>query len=687
MIKFLLYLFESGMCLALMLLVYMFFLKRETYFRFNRFYLLSIVVLSLLIPFLHVNFSVSDTTRYEQPIAGIGKFRTYYETLIAQTDPDYLVGAGRKALHDFEVFNQHYYASGGPESTAGVIEQNQTNGIGAVEKDRFRMSLARWIFLVYLVGIVFFSVRILLLFRWIYSTIRTNTWKWESGIRLVNLKQDLPPFSFLSFVFVNEQNLNIRKNQILEHERAHIKQGHSVDLLLAHFISIFQWFNPAAWMLQRAIKTNHEYMADTKVVKQGFNLLEYQELLLQQFLNIPAIQLVNNFNLISIKQRITMMNKKKSGILAKLKALLIIPAAIFIFIIFANLTLQGPGGTFSNLSIFEKQAQFNELKGLWNNTAEDSYGRKVLIEQAKFSLIESDINLKEYPYTLNSGSFTLHLPDKSTTQLKYELKDGKLKIWWSQSVFSVYEKSKYASSLDDYLGNYRETIDLPVLENYFLIARPELCIDVLLSDDKIFVNKTAIRAHELENKLALEKSKINKLNTALISILLYADKDVSMERMHDLHQVLRKLDLLKVIHMGRVNDPKISKLQTNYVGMPRRLPPMDAKELEISDLEKEGIEFIRLDARDEEVQISEMKSEFKRVVEQSERYVAGLYYDASVNYDRYMDFQDMTRTVIYDFREAYAQRNFNVNYETLSSIQQKNIRKKYPLIIPEIYED
>jgi len=688
MISFLLYLFESGLCLTILVLVYFFFFKNETYFRFNRIYLVSIMFLSLLIPFFHVNLNVADTHRYEFALKRIGEFKTYYEKLIAMSDPEYLENTNKSKIARFED-----YETGG--ASGMQTEQKIDNNIltdensETIKAKHANISLATLLFIIYLTGVIFFLFRIMLLFQWIFKTIKSNKLKIQHGVKIIELDKKLPPFSFLGYVFLSKDLISKNKQeQILMHEKVHIKQFHSVDLLIAHFITIVQWFNPFVWLLQKAIKNNHEYLADSQVVNKGYNLLNYQELLLNQFISIPSVQLVNNFNLISIKNRIRMMNKIKSGFAAKLKALLIIPAALFTFILFANLTLNGPGNVLTNLSFLETQKNMSQLKGLWNNTSNNTYGKQVLFEDHKFSVIDKNIDLKEYPYQLQENQVILNAPGNEKIKLNYEITNSTLKIWWNQDEYSLYEKSKFSNSLDDYLSNIPETINLPTIENYGILQRQELCIDVAMVGNKIYVNNKPTDYSQLKDALLKEKSKINHLNTHLITISLYADKDLSMEYMHNLNQTLREIGLLKVAHMGKVTDNKVSKLQSSYIGMPKRLPPLDGIEIIPSeDLADKGIAFFEMDATNPENSPGILKPKFEELLKNSEKYIASLYYDKSTILNTYIGYQDMARTVVFGLRNQYAQEKFNLTFDELSSVQQKSIRKIYPLIISEAESD
>ncbi len=685
MVKFLLYLFESGLCLTILFLVYVLFFRKETYFKFNRIYLISIIFLSLFVPFMRINIKVKNTQRYENAINEIGKFRTYYEQLIALTDPDYLQIKTDKFNLIFDETGIVDYNSISSAQSNYVIDNTSALNIIKTPKQSARLSVAQIIFIIYILGVLIFFSRIIILFHWILKTINKNQIEIYNSIKIIKLGKNLPPFSFMGYVFFNNNIYSTKKiEQILAHEKAHIKQYHSVDLLIAHAITILQWFNPFVWFLQKTIKTNHEYLADSNVVNHGYNLLDYQELLLNQFISIPSVQLVNNFNLISIKKRINMMNKTKSGLIAKFKAILIIPAALFAFILFANLTLNSPGKVLTNLSFFEIQNNMNQLKGMWNNTNDKTYGIKVLFEKSKFSVIDDKIILKEYPYQIQGNQILLSLPGNETIELKYEVVNEQLKIWWNEAEYSLYEKSEYNNTLDDYLSHLNVEIDLPVIKKYWLLQRQDLCIDVAMIGNQIYVNKKSTSYTDLKEALIREKNKINQLDQKLITIRVFADKNLSMEYMNKLNQSLREIGLLKIAHVGKVNDPKVSKLQVGYIGMTKKIPPLVGIEvLEKEEIIKKGITLFEIDATNSENTPEKVKPKFKEAVLNSEKYITDLYYDKTTIFNTYIGYQDMARSVIYEFRESYSMEKYNLKYDDLSLIQQKEIKKKYPLIISE----
>ncbi len=320
MAKFLIYLFESGLCLTLFYLGYVIFFRKETYFTFNRIYLIGAMVLSLLMPLVSVSVDSIQSNVLSETIVKVGQFRSYYEELILLTDPDYSVS-------NEDEQNKAFFSGA---QTEKELLQNQ-------KKSSY--SLIKTFFYIYLIGFLFFIPRLVVHIFQLAQLIHKNKAIKEKEYTLVLLSDKVPSFSFMRWIFINKEVLtNSEFEQVLEHEKIHVKQKHTVDLLLAHVIITFQWFNPLTWRIQKSIKSCHEYIADRHMLNKGHKLFDYQSLLLSQLISIRSVELVNNFNLLSIKKRIAMMNKIKSGRIAKMKAIVVLPLLAVAFLFFANMT-------------------------------------------------------------------------------------------------------------------------------------------------------------------------------------------------------------------------------------------------------------------------------------------------------------------------------------------------------------
>lgn len=287
------FMFESGISLAIFALVYVLFLRKETFFVLNRIYLLASVVFSFLLPFIH--FQVNSK---------LGSF-----------------------MLD-EVTN----AETGYPNLLQTVFVYSTNLSGAFEKAIQSIGLIR---LIYLSGTAIFLIIFLYRLLQITVLILKNESELKNGIRVVKIDRDTTPFSFFNFVFISKNNADSPgMREMLAHETEHVRQGHSFDVMIFELLTIFQWFNPFIWLLKRSIRENHEFLADNGVLKPGVSSAAYRMLLLNSsFLQQPVI--VNNFNYSLIKIRIKMMTKIKSSKTAVLKLSMGVMVTTALLLIFA----------------------------------------------------------------------------------------------------------------------------------------------------------------------------------------------------------------------------------------------------------------------------------------------------------------------------------------------------------------
>ncbi len=143
------------------------------------------------------------------------------------------------------------------------------------------------------------------------------------------LTGDNGPFSFFRWIFVNPVNKSPSQvKQILTHEQTHVAQWHSVDALLSQLFVAAFWFNPVAWLMRLQVRNNLEYLADRSVISGGTDKKAYQYHLLAVAYRTNVATITNNFNVLPLKKRIKMMNKQTSNPLARFKYLLFVPLAI-----------------------------------------------------------------------------------------------------------------------------------------------------------------------------------------------------------------------------------------------------------------------------------------------------------------------------------------------------------------------
>jgi len=147
------------------------------------------------------------------------------------------------------------------------------------------------------------------------------------GQELIKVDNETPNFSFLGKIIINKKDYNTESfRNIIAHEKIHVEQKHWIDLLLVELTTVLLWFNPFAWLFERAIKQTHELLADEGVIAQGCNIGEYQASILNQIMGAEVMGLANNFNCSITKKRMIMMTKTNSSKNGKFRFLFIIPA-------------------------------------------------------------------------------------------------------------------------------------------------------------------------------------------------------------------------------------------------------------------------------------------------------------------------------------------------------------------------
>lgn len=299
--RFLIYLLESSLILVGFYLLYHLVLRPETFFSLNRFYLITILLVSLIFPLLSFDFGTDELPVVKAPILEVSQ--------------------ARKAYYDaFELWSFDHLSGNVVSEVTSVSIWSGINW----------WQLSQQVFVViYLIGVVVCLSRTFWTFRWVFGLIRQYPLQKMDDLTLVKVAYPIAPFSFLKFVFVHEVMIGSTEfDQILVHERTHVHQRHSIDLIIVQLLAAFLWFNPVIWQLIKSLKTTHEYIADNKIMNAGYSLVEYQSLLLRQLISNNSYGLVHNFNLSFIKKRITMMKNQKSGWSGKVKVALAIASTI-----------------------------------------------------------------------------------------------------------------------------------------------------------------------------------------------------------------------------------------------------------------------------------------------------------------------------------------------------------------------
>ena len=295
------YALKSAIVLTLLYGGFSTLLSRETFHRFNRVLLLGIVVLSMVLPVVHITICSPAPIVLEQ----------YW---VENAMPEVEIPAVDEKTVEVE-----------------VMKGNQQVSVGNILKEEYFWEI------IYIIGLfvalVCFVRRGGLLARSLRGGLRLRD---EQGNTIVVKGGAFPPFSFMHWIAINVSDYEQHRRSILTHEQAHARLGHSWDVLLLEMVQVFQWFNPFAWLLGRELKAIHEYEADEAVICQGIDAKQYQQLLVIKAVGNRLQLLANTLNRGSLKKRINMMQQQKSNRWRMLRAAFAIPVAALAIVAFAT---------------------------------------------------------------------------------------------------------------------------------------------------------------------------------------------------------------------------------------------------------------------------------------------------------------------------------------------------------------
>lgn len=282
------YFLKINVALALFYAFYRLFFHKDTFFQWRRTALLCFFAISLLYPLLNIQ----GWIKAHEPMVAMADL---YATILL------------------------------PEQT--IVAQQDI----AIDWQQIIAFIAETI---YWSGVVFLTIRF---FLQLGSIIRlhfqcsTNIIK---DVRVHILKKETGPFSFFHWIFIHPQSHTESEiSEIITHEETHARQYHSVDVLISEMMCIFCWFNPFSWLMKREVRGNLEYMADRRVLETGHDCKSYQYHLLGLAHHKAAAKLTNSFNVLPLKNRIKMMNKRRTKEIGRTKYLMFIPLAALLLIV------------------------------------------------------------------------------------------------------------------------------------------------------------------------------------------------------------------------------------------------------------------------------------------------------------------------------------------------------------------
>ncbi|KAA3633576.1 MAG: hypothetical protein DWQ02_12905 [Bacteroidetes bacterium] len=321
-----LYILHTTLLIAVSYFFYKAFLQRETFFQLNRWVLMGSMLLAFSLPFLQIPEDWSLRAG-EEPVFSFNQQVPVKEiNQQVQKNPSFEVTEKQVPI-DNEVEAKTEIEASPITNSSGIsaIEETSFEANPVPAKKAWKVSWTSLIKYIYLTGLAIFLLNFLIQLFTLLIKRFTLPYIMDGNIRIVELNSDEAPYSFLDCIFINPEKYDWETyNQILEHEKIHIQQGHSFDLLLAELMVALQWFNPFAWLHRKIVSDNLEYFTDKQMLHKGTNRESYQMNLLRVAVPQYALRLANNYNHSILKKRIFMMNSKKSSVRSSWKYLALI---------------------------------------------------------------------------------------------------------------------------------------------------------------------------------------------------------------------------------------------------------------------------------------------------------------------------------------------------------------------------
>ena len=313
-------LLKSSVAIGVALLFYKLLLQKESFFATNRLYLLGCLVLAFALPFINLPQLINQqgylSTAIEKKLSGeqVSKrsFSAFPEEL-SQTQ--YSLSSNYRQKESYK-----------PEPVQPTAAAHRVDNVSKqkISREKFQvldapsvpvLSTSSWLMLFYFFGVAVLGISLLFQVGYIISEIIRSQDKIRDGdYIIVNTATRRAPCSFFKYIFIYPDDYDFATyEQIIKHEKTHVRLGHSFDLLLAELAVIVLWFNPLMWLFKKEIEKNNEYQTDAILVeKQKVRKDQYQLNLLQIAVPNKPLNITTNYNQSLIKKRIVMMNSKRS---------------------------------------------------------------------------------------------------------------------------------------------------------------------------------------------------------------------------------------------------------------------------------------------------------------------------------------------------------------------------------------
>ena len=280
-----------------------------------------------------------------------------------------------------------------------------------IEKNAFEINWNLVIIAIYSIGVLALLIKFAFDFYSLNAIIKGKQIKQQADFKFVDINENIAPFSYFEYIVYNSSMYTPSElESILEHEKVHSDQNHTMDVLIARAFSILFWFNPVIWLYKKAITQNLEFIADAAASQKISDKKAYQYTLLKITTHESCLSITNHFYQSLIKKRIVMLNKNQSKKRSSWKLYVVVPALAAFVLLFQIEVIAKEKREIATKELREKDGSVDIYK--ISKTTTDQQ----LKEMAKKMKLNHDVDAKISDVKRNSKN--------ELTAIRFDLKRG-----------------------------------------------------------------------------------------------------------------------------------------------------------------------------------------------------------------------------------------------------------------------
>lgn len=336
MSNLLIYLFQVSVCQAVFYVMYHYLLSRLSFFQANRAFLLLSTAISFVIPALSIEFWQIQRAEYSimQPILEV----------------------------------------------SGLSESSQQPYLSSIAHSEIHLLsfITIILFVIYLAGGLFHLVRLMIGVKRVLSIVKNHKAEASQGFQVIRINSGPSFFAFWKYIFINNLKQELSKQelqQVIDHEKVHVQQRHTIDMLFMELAIVICWFNPFIKKLKNDLCQVHEFIADSQVISNRVNAHEYAQLILRLSSGNNSLPLIHQFSKINIKNRITMLNNSNNNKMKISRFFLAIPVVGLLMMAFSF--VDKPGQTQVRVGDPDQEFLIGEITWKGNSRYSDAMLNKI----------------------------------------------------------------------------------------------------------------------------------------------------------------------------------------------------------------------------------------------------------------------------------------------------------------------